>query len=247
MKGRLDVFRHRITVKLNILIPLSIAVLLGASSSARLAEVESHYDIARAQEFVEQVRDEPGHDALLAEALLVLAELHRIEFEALDESQRAERRTLGNQIDDLADEALELIDGATESSHALRLEADLLAVKIRSNYQAKKYRKQMERAAARAIELDPGNAAAYVSAAKPYLFADEDHRGDIDYAIELLETALALAPEFEKAHLLLAHAMEQQGEVDRARQRYETALETNPDCRPARDALARLGPANGSP
>ena len=232
---------------MNILLPLSITLLLGASASSRLAEVEIQYDVVRAQEFVDHVREAGDGDELFAEALLVLAELHRIDFEALDESQRAERRELGRRIDDLADEALALIDELSESSHTQRLKADLLGVKIRSNYQAKKYRKQMERAAARAMELDSTNAAAYVSAAKPFLFADERHRGDTDHAIALLNTALKLEPNFEKAHLLLAYAMEQNGELDLARQRYESVLGTNPDSRPALDALARLRAADRSP
>jgi len=221
----------------------SVVLCLSVSSASWieiLDAAESSYDITLAQELVETLRNEDGSELFLAEALLILAELHRIEFEATDESARSERRALGKQIDAIADEAISLLRAAAQSSHQQRLLADLLGVKIRSNYQAKKYRKHMEQAAALAIELDSANGAAYVSAAKPYLFADERHRGDVDYAIELLETALEHNPDIEKAQLLLAHAHEEKGERVRAEDCYESVLQANSNCRPAREALERL-------
>ncbi len=209
-----------------------------ASWQTRLDEVESQYNATLALEFIEQARQEDA--AILPDALLVLAELYRIDFESLEESQRSERRAIGSKIDALADEALGIVETLAETSHTQRLTADLLGVKIRSNYQAKKYRKRMERAAEKAIELDPNNAAAYVSAAKPYLFADEDHRGDVPHGMRLLEKALELDPHSEKAQLLLAYADELSGDSDRAEQRYASALEANPNCRPAREALLEL-------
>lgn len=220
-----------------------LACLAAAPSGAwanRLADVEARYDLAETESLVEELRAERGVELTLAEALLNLAELHRIAFEALDESDRSERRAIGDQIDAAAEEGLGLLAELPESSHQQRLMADLFSVKIRSKYRAKRFRDDMERAAARAIELDPDNAAAYVSASKTYLFADEDHRGDLDRAIELLEAALKRDPDLEKAHLLLAYAWEQQGDADRAMKRLETILEKNPECRPARDALERL-------
>ena len=229
---------------------LSLFVLIVASSEEALekslSEVEMRYDATLAQEFVADVRAErerppaPGLDSLLTRGLLALAELYRIEFEAFDESERAKRRALGKKIDDAADEALAIVNVTDESSVQQRMLSDLLGVKIRSNYQAKKYRKRMERAAARALELDPDNAAAYVSASKSYLFADEGHRGDLNKAIELLETARELDPSNEKALLLLAHAHEQNGDTVQAKELFESALQNNPHCRPARDAIERI-------
>ncbi len=204
--------------------------------------MESRYDVALAQQFVAQARTEIGVGAVLPDALLVLAELYRIDFEALADAERSERRALGKEIDALADEALSIVDALPDSSHRQRLTADLLGVKIRSNYQAKKYRKRMEQAAAMAIQLDSKNAAAYVSAAKPFLFADEDHRGDIGQAVKLLEAALEHDPELEKAHLLLAYADEQNGNNEGAAKRYAIVLHTNPNCRPAKEALLALKP-----
>jgi len=227
-----------------------LLILLAASSEEalekNLSEVEMRYDIALAQEFVADVRTEreetptPGLDVLLAKGLLALAELHRIEFEALDEAERTKRRAIGKQIDDAADKALAIVDATDESSDQQRILSDLLAVKIRSNYQAKKYRKRMERAAARALELDSNNAAAYISASKSYLYADEKHRGDVNKAIELLETARELDPTSEKALLLLAYAHEKKDDTDHAKELFENALQENPHCRPARDAIERM-------
>lgn len=226
-----------------LLIACGLACLSASASSAwedRLADVEGSYDIAATESFIETLRAESGVELALAQALLNLAELHRIAFEALDETDRSERRAIGDQIDAAAEEGIGLLESLPESSHQQRLQADLFSVKIRSKYRAKRFRDDMERAAARAIELDPNNAAAYVSASKTYLFADEDHRGDIDRAVELLEQALERDPNLEKAHLLLAYAREQNGEVNLATERLETILEKNPECRPARDALERL-------
>lgn len=228
----------------------SLFVLLAANSedalAKSLADVETRYDVTLAQEFVADVRAEreqtptPTLNALLSKGLLALAEIYRIEFEALDESKRSDRRAIGKKIDEAADEALAIVSSTDESTDQQRMLSDLLGVKIRSNYQAKKYRKRMERAAARALELDPKNAAAYASASKSYLFADEAHRGDVNKAIELLVTAVELDPSNEKALLLLAHAREQNGDTARAKELFESALQNNPHCRPARDALERL-------
>jgi tetratricopeptide (TPR) repeat protein len=212
----------------------------------RLSEVKMRYDIALAQEFVAEVRTEreetptPDLDLLLARGLLALAELYRIDFEALDEVERSKRRAIGKQIDGAADEALANVDATDESSDQQRIRSDLLAVKIRSNYQAKKYRKRMEHAAARALELDSNNAAAYVSASISYLYADEKHRGDVNKAIELLETARDLDPTSEKAILLLAYAHEKNDDTDLAKALLEIALQNNPHCQPARDMIERI-------
>lgn len=174
---------------------------------------------------------------LRVEAGLAVAELLRIEFEQTPAGERAVRANLGQRIDAAAEEALRLVDGLPESSERYRMGADLVATMIRSDFRARKYRNRLEEATGRALDLDPGNARAWVTAAKPFVFAEAEHGGDLDEALRLLDRALALDPDLEAALLLRALAHERRGDGERAESDWRAALEANPDCAPARRAL----------
>ena len=121
------------------------------------------------------------------ELALLVAELERIDFEELATSQKKQRREIGESIDAAADAGLETLDSLPETSCRQRMRADLLATKIRSDFRAKKHIDEMKAAATRALELDPGNARAMVTLAKPFLFADDRHGRDLDEAVRMLE------------------------------------------------------------
>ncbi|MDZ4859219.1 MAG: hypothetical protein SGI88_09540 [Candidatus Hydrogenedentes bacterium] len=210
-------------------------------SAARLA-----YDTAAAQSVREKARalvtsGDNAASRIHVEAALLVAELHRIAWEQLPESDVAHRRPFGEQIDAAAEEALASLEKLPEDSERYRLRADILGTMIRSDFRAKKYRKDMETSAAKAVELDPTNAKAYVSRAKPFVFAETNVGGDPAKAIELLTKALDLDPELEPARCLRALAYQKAGNDDLSRADWEKALADNPVCKPAADELKKLG------
>jgi tetratricopeptide (TPR) repeat protein len=180
----------------------------------------------------------PAAAALQIRAGLLAAELLRVRFEQAATDGTASRETLGQQIDAFAEEALALVDGQPATSERYRLEADLLATMIRSDFRAKKYEARFNAAVARARELDPRNPRALVAAAKPFLFAPPGRGRDPAKGIELLDRALGLDPRLESALLLRALGREQLGDRAGAEADWRTALELNPDCAPARQSLA---------
>ena len=180
----------------------------------------------------------PTTAALQIRAGLLAAELLRVRFEKVAADQSGERERLGQQIDAFAGEALALVDGQPESSERHRLEADLLATMIRSDFRAKKYEARFNAAVARARELDPRNPRALVAAAKPFLFAPPGRGRDPAQGIALLDRALAVDPRLEPALLLRAFGREQLGDRAGAEADWRAALELNPDCAPARESLA---------
>ncbi len=232
---------------------LAVATALSQSAppaledfAARLDFAREHYDLeaadavrAGAARLVESKPD-PATKLLAIEAALLSAELRRIDWERLPESNVADRRPLGTAIDEAAEEGLALLEPLGPTSETYRLKADLLAVMIRSDYRAKKYRKDMEAAAAKAVELDQANAKAYVSQAKPFIFAKPNEGGDPMRAVDLLTKALELDPTLETARCLRGLAYKEAGQPDAARADWALALKRNPDCRPAKDELAAL-------
>ncbi len=234
--------------KIHLLTLCFILASLGASAESpcnpeSITAAQQSYDLGvailvlEACELEAPVRTGEAHRELVARAALLVAELHRIDFEAAPKSKRPERRALGLLIDEAADTGLKSLKDLPETSERLRLEADLLATKIRSDYRGKKYSKKMKAAAARALELDPSNARAIVSQAKPFLFAETRHGGDLEEAVRRLGEALIVEPTLESALLLRALAYERQGETEASRIDLKAALAANPQCRPAHDRL----------
>lgn len=225
---------------------IAVSARAGDEVAARVAAARHDYDMNAAKQALEDARDavtvNPTRDAtlLVAQAALLVGELGRLDWEDIPESDIADRRPLGNVIDEAANAGLHALQSVKPDSETYRLKADLLAVMIRSDYRAKKYRKEMEAAAAKAVELDPSNAKAYVSQAKPYVFADSNEGGDPEKAVALLSKALELDPTLETARCLRGLAYKKAGKVDKARADWEQALKDNPDCRPAKEQLAEL-------
>ncbi len=221
----------------------AVALAGGLCTTESIEAAQRGYDLEAARttlahcELEAPVKTDDHHHERVARAALLVAELHRIDFEAVHTKDRSKRRTLGTLIDDAADTGLESLKGLPETSERLRLEADLLATKIRSDFRAKKYGNKMKAAAARALELDPSNVLAMVSQAKPLLFAEARHGGDLDEAVRRLGQALAIEPTLESALLLRALAFDDLGQSEASRKDLKAALAGNPLCRPARERL----------
>lgn len=181
----------------------------------------------------------PATTSLHVRAGLLAAELLRVRLEQAASDGTTTREQLGQQIDAFAGEALALVDSQPVTSEHYRIEADLLATMIRSDFRAKKYEARFNAAITRARELDPRNPHALVSQAKPFLFAPPGRGRDPARGIELLDRALALDPRLESALLLRAFGREQLGDRTGAEADWRAALKLNPDCAPARQSLAR--------
>ncbi len=221
-----------------------LAFLLTQSPvSSDLAEARETYDLEAAIEIADSlaaVHDEtPTNEFILeaAEADLLVAELLRIEFEMTPEDEREARRELGDRIDSAAQRGLDRIDSLEESSRVLRVRADLIATLIRSKFRGQKYRRSMNQAARRAIELDPSNASAWVTLAKPPAFKPGRDDADRAEALEMLDEALTLDPDHETARVMRGRMLYELGDEAAARSEWSSVLKQNPRCRPARDLL----------
>ncbi len=220
------------------LLPL-ILLFAAPELTARLENAERSYDVAAAEAVLAEA-DAAGdaERALQLQALLLVGNLHRYEFEGLPESAYAERRELGERIDVVAERGLEMLQTEPQSSERLRVMADLLGLMIRNDHRARKHGEAMKQAAQQAHDADPKNPLALVSLAKPAIFAPPAQGRDYAEALRLLDAALALAPGLEQARLLRAHVLKETGDIAGAKVEWHKALEQNPDCRPALDELA---------
>lgn len=219
-------------------------VLAGAViAESPLEAAARNYDLDAAEAALTDLRAQfdgdksDAHRLQLAEALLLGAELRRIAFEDAEEGDGTDQDALGQAMDAAAEEAMDLAQSLPSSSEKYRILADLQAVMIRSKYRAKRYQKRLQEFIDQALALDARNARAWVSKAKPLVFADADQGGDLDGGIASLDKALALDPALESAQLLKAHALRLQGNKEAARNIWQAVLEDNPHCRPAQRAL----------
>ena len=217
-----------------------IAALLAPPSAAAttdpVAQARLEYDLPGARELLSSLAAESGEPSAIEQevrAALLVAELERIDFENTPTRDGEVRRRTGTRIDEAARRGLELLDQLDETSHTLRLRADLIGTLIRSKFRGKRYRAQMDRAAARAIELDPGNAQAHTSAAKPSLLRPGRDRNDLEAGLVIIERALAIDPDLETALLLRGRALWELDRKEQARQDWQQALTNNPTCHPA--------------
>lgn len=213
---------------------------------ARLAKVRSDYDLEAAQALVSELRplmpSGPSLEEryLFGRALLYAAELERMEFEETrDQVERSRKREMGRSIDALADEGLAQATAMGETSESYRLRSDFIALKIRTKYQGSKYHEEMEEAAAKALELDPKNANAYVSVCRPFLFAKPNQGGDVQKALDLLSKAVSLDPNLEIAQFFLAIAYQKMGDQAKADQILKDILARNPKCKLAMETFEK--------
>lgn len=232
-----------------LLVVMALAAPAGAAQDVaaleeRLERARRQWDVSAVTEVLSLARGLEGEEAwrLRAAAGLTQASVLRVEHEQTPEAERETRRVLGSRIDVAAEEALGLLDRLPESSERERMRADLLATMIRSDFRAQKYRGRLDAAIDRALELDPDNPRALVSAAKPLVFAPEGQGRDLEAAVDRLDRALEIAPGLEAALLLRAEARRRLGDAEAARADWRRALEANPDSQPARWALDASGP-----
>lgn len=218
-----------------------LAAAIEADVAAALRRYDANAAVAALGRARELARSAPGPASRLlrVRAALAAAELLRVEYEQAPPGDAQRRTVLGQRIDAAAEEGLAALEGVPSSSEAYRMEADLVATMIRSTFRARKYEARFASAVAKALELDPRNARAYVTAAKPLVFAPPEHGRDLRAAVGTLTRALELAPGLEPALLLRALAYELLGEHEAALADWRAALAANPDCTPAREALAR--------
>lgn len=219
-----------------------------AQPATALDQAERTYDLAAVRDVQQALeatapaqRDGEWRERSVR-AHLLAAELLRIEFEAHPATATAERRALGKSIDVEARAGLLLVEELPESSEKYRCKADLIGTMIRSSYRAGNLRADMRAAVERALELDPGNARALVSSAKPVVFDPGAKAEVLREALVTLARALASSPGLEQANLMMAHAHQRLGEVARAAEIWRECLQRNPGCAPARRALETEGP-----
>jgi len=245
LPGRIDTpFREEAVFMKSLL----VFVLIGFGGiqeiEERMSKARREYDMEAAKAVVREAREEIPEDAppaeqyVAARALLLLTELHRFEFEErYEEMSRKDRRELGKEIDEIAEEGIERAEKMGETSERYRLEADFYALKIRSKYHATKFRKEMTDAADLALEMDPTNPHAYVTVSKPYLFAKPRQGGDVDKAFELLSKALELDPSLEMAKVFLAVAYDKKGDSEKAEEVLKEVVDANPHSKMATTRL----------
>lgn len=215
----------------------------------RMETAQKSYDIGAAEAVMGEIRTALGTDAnpelrlLFARSLLLTAELCRTDFEVLSENgvDKDKRRALGDKIDALAKEGMDAAAALGEVSEHYRIRSDFYGLMIRSKYQGKKYRNKLESSSAKALELDPKNPYAYVSVSRPYLFAGPHQGGDLKKAMELLNKAIELKPDYEAALQLRAVGYEKLGEKAKSDEEWGKILAKHPEASRARKTLEIAG------
>jgi len=91
------------------------------------------------------------------------------------------------------------------------------------------YGKKSQDAIAKAIELDPKNAAAYVSRGVGNYYVPSSLGGGIDLAIRDFQKAIELNPKSDEAYLWLGLAMRKANRNAEARKAFSISLELNPN------------------
>lgn len=176
---------------------------------------------------------------LLAKAALLVAELYRLKYESEDMGI-LDRGDVGDRIDEAARTGLDALENLPDSSERWRIESDLYATMIRSKFKGKRYGDEMEEAADKALELDPDNPNAYVTACRRYLFAAERHGGDLEKALNMLNKALDLDPNHERALVFRGTAYEKLGRLEDAKKDWIHVLDMNPHSHLAISNLNRV-------
>ncbi len=231
-------------MKLCVIMLLIAAQINALNLEQMLADAALRYDLDAAQAVVTALGDSQenlptAEGALLhAEALLLVAELNRIDFEQRPDSATKERRLLGKRIDAAAKQGLAQAAALPDSTEKFRLRADLIGTMIRSQYRAGKWKGKMKAAIEAALKLDPDNAKAYVSRAKLYVFKPTPSEEDLRQGLNWIAQAQQRDPVLESAALLQARTYMLQGRTEEAEARWRRCVEINPTCAPALNALA---------
>ena len=230
-----------------------LSALICASASAASFEelrkraelVQREYDLPLAEALMGElqffVKENPGGEPhlTLAHVALLVAELRRMDYETTNIEPR-EKRLLGRTIDEAARIGHQALNKAPTVSEKWRIKADLFGTMIRSKYKGNKYGGEMDKATEKALELDPENASAIVTGSKRGLFAKPGQGGDIPAALEMLNRALDIDPNHERALIFRGIAYEKIGEDDLAEEDWTRALKLNPRSRLAKKNLRSM-------
>lgn len=220
----------------------------------QLVQVERGKDLDATMDFVHRLQSyvatDPSVPAYLAlgRAALHAAELMRWDYEEGENTMDPrDRRLLGRDIDDVANIGHDALSHVPDNlSEKWRIEADLWATMIRSSYKGNKYGDNMERAYEKALELDPNNANALITASKRPLFAEPQHGGDVPKALEMLNKAIAIDPDNDRALAFRGAAYEKLGNMPKAMADWKKALELNPNNQLAAKKLNEYGDKSAS-
>lgn len=223
---------------------LDVAAPQPTDLTAEVTRVERDSDLDGALKLVEALKTRTVSNArpedlmLLGRVALAAAEMRRYDYEKAVDIDPRDRRLLGRDIDDVAKIGHDALDALPDdNSEKWRIKADLYMTMIRSYYKGNKYIDAMDSAMAKALELDPKNPNALVTASKRPLFAEEQHGGDVPKAMDLLNRALEIDANMERAIAFRGVAYESLGETDKAIAEWKRALELNPKSRLAQDKL----------
>ncbi len=239
---------------MSIFIVIAAAVAACAGQSEALAELRANIEKARieydakfgeslipaAQALISANPSDAAAQFALADLAVVIAEMMRMDYENNDTMEMRDKRLLGRHADEIAEIGLSTLRAMPDSSEKFRMMADLYATMIRSKFQGKKYSNNMDDSARKALELDPGNANAYVTACKRMLFAKPRYGGDVGAALAMLDRAIELDPKNVRAHIFRGLAWEKLGELDKAVKDWEEALALDPKCAPGLDHIKRV-------
>ncbi len=212
----------------------------------RLVQAEKNYDTDEALKLVDEIQAhvaaEPSVEAniALARAALIVAESRRYDYEKAEGvMDPRDRRLLGRTIDDVASIGLAALAQVPDTlSEKWRMSADFYGTMIRSNYKGSKYVQELESSTERAVELDPSNPFALITASKRPLFAEENRGGDVPVAMDYLNKAIEIDPSLERAYAFRGVGYESLGEMDKAVADWKKALQLAPNSRLAKDKLA---------
>lgn len=216
-----------------------------ADFQARAEQVEREYDLLAAEalmiELQPYVLESPAEDThlMLARVALLVAELRRMDYETTDVDPR-EKRLLGRTIDEAAKIGHDVLGKAPNVSEKWRIKADLFGTMIRSKYKGNKYGGEMDKATDRARQLDPNNASAIVTGCKRLLFAKPSQGGDVPAALKMLNQALEIDPNHERALIFRGIAYDKLGQEDLAERDWKRTLTLNPHSRLAKDNLQSM-------
>ncbi|MEO0437737.1 MAG: hypothetical protein AAF098_12605 [Pseudomonadota bacterium] len=192
-------------------------------------------DIEQAEVALARI-DPTANPLLFADASLLLAELKRGDYERIKDDKSL-RREIGKEIDQLAKAGLAALINAEPVSERYRLEADLYATMIRTKFRGMKLQPKLEKSLEIAIEIDEENTAAWVSMSRRPLFAKKSQGGDVPKALELLNRALAINPDYVPGLMFRGTALAKLGESEAAEEDWDKAIALNPNVAEARQSL----------
>lgn len=223
---------------------LDVAAPQPTDLTAEVNRVERDSDLEGALKLVEALQKrtvtnaKPEDLMLLGRAALTAAEVRRYQYEKGTDMDPRDRRLLGRTIDEVAKIGHDAMDALPDdNSERWRIKADLYMTMIRSYYKGNKYIDAMESAVKKALELDPKNPNALLTAAKRPLFAEEQHGGNVPEAFDLLNRALEIDPDLERAIAFRGIAYEVMGEKDKSIAEWKRAVALNPKSQLAIDKL----------